>query len=59
MNRISWQQQLLDITKEKMISTIPEAEPLGPSKLLDVMVIVDMVLNRQDCCSYYYGGTIY
>jgi hypothetical protein len=25
----------------------------------DLMVIIDMALNRQDCCSYYYGGVIY
>lgn len=41
----SWQQQLLDITGEKIISTIPEAEPLGPSKLLDVMVIAPCTGN--------------
>ncbi len=35
----SWQKQLLEITGEKLITSIPEAEPLGPSKLLDVMVI--------------------
>ncbi|MGZ0049700.1 dipicolinate synthase subunit B [Brevibacillus gelatini] len=35
----SWQQQLKDLTGEELISTIPQAEPLGPSKLLDVMVI--------------------
>ena len=26
--------------------------------ILDVMVIIDMALNRQDCCSYYYAGVI-
>lgn len=41
----SWQQQLLDITRENIISTIPEAEPLGPSKLLDVMVIAPCTGN--------------
>lgn len=35
----SWQQKIMEITGEKLISTIPEAEPLGPSKLIDVMVI--------------------
>ncbi|MGD8191072.1 dipicolinate synthase subunit B [Brevibacillus ginsengisoli] len=40
-----WQQMLLDITGEKIISTIPEAEPLGPSKLLDVMVIAPCTGN--------------
>jgi len=35
----SWQQQLRELTGEELISTIPQAEPLGPSKLLDVMLI--------------------
>ncbi|MET3288550.1 UNVERIFIED_CONTAM: dipicolinate synthase subunit B [Brevibacillus sp. OAP136] len=35
----SWQQKLRDLTGEELISTIPAAEPLGPTKLLDVMVI--------------------
>ncbi|RNB77376.1 dipicolinate synthase subunit B [Brevibacillus panacihumi] len=35
----SWQQQIKEITGEELISTIPQAEPLGPSKLLDVMLI--------------------
>jgi dipicolinate synthase subunit B len=34
-----WQQQLIDITGNAIITSIPEAEPLGPSKKLDVMVI--------------------
>lgn len=41
----SWQKQLVDITGEKLITTIPEAEPLGPSKLLDVMVIAPCTGN--------------
>jgi dipicolinate synthase subunit B len=41
----SWQKQLVDITGEKIISTIPEAEPLGPSKLLDLMVIAPCTGN--------------
>ncbi|WP_139488929.1 dipicolinate synthase subunit B [Brevibacillus dissolubilis] len=40
-----WQKQLLEITGEKIISTIPEAEPLGPSKLFDVMVIAPCTGN--------------
>lgn len=40
-----WQQQLYDITGEKIISTIAEAEPLGPSKLFDVMVIAPCTGN--------------
>lgn len=35
----SWQQKIKDLTGEELISTIPQAEPLGPSKLLDVMLI--------------------
>ncbi|TRY26743.1 dipicolinate synthase subunit B [Brevibacillus sp. LEMMJ03] len=35
----SWQRKLVEITGETLITSIPEAEPLGPSKLLDVMVI--------------------
>ncbi len=41
----SWQKQLVEITGEQIISTIPEAEPLGPSKLLDVMVIAPCTGN--------------
>jgi dipicolinate synthase subunit B len=40
-----WQKQLVEITGEKIISTIPEAEPLGPSKLFDVMVIAPCTGN--------------
>jgi len=41
----SWQKQLTEITGEKLITSIPEAEPLGPSKLLDVMVIAPCTGN--------------
>lgn len=40
-----WQQQLKDITGNELISTIVEAEPLGPSKLLDVMIIAPCTGN--------------
>jgi dipicolinate synthase subunit B len=40
-----WQQQLKDITGNEIISTIVEAEPLGPSKLLDVLVIAPCTGN--------------
>ncbi len=33
--------------------------PDGVINILDVMVIIDMALNRQDCCSFYYKGIIY
>ena len=34
-------------------------EPDGVINVLDVMVLIDMALDRQDCCSYYYLGQIY
>lgn len=40
-----WQKQLKEITGNDMISTIVEAEPLGPSKLLDVLVIAPCTGN--------------
>ena len=33
--------------------------PDGSINILDIMVIIDMALNRQDCCSFYYQGIIY
>jgi hypothetical protein len=27
--------------------------------ILDIMVLIDMALNRQDCCSFFYQGIIY
>ncbi|CAH0119865.1 MULTISPECIES: dipicolinate synthase subunit B [unclassified Paenibacillus] len=41
----SWQKQLKEITGNDIISSIVEAEPLGPSKLLDVMVIAPCTGN--------------
>lgn len=40
-----WQQQLKDITGNELISTIVQAEPLGPSKLLDILVIAPCTGN--------------
>lgn len=40
-----WQKQLKDITGNDIISTIVDAEPLGPSKLMDVMVIAPCTGN--------------
>lgn len=40
-----WQKQLKEITGNDMISTIVEAEPLGPSKLLDVLVVAPCTGN--------------
>ena len=40
--------------------TPPNCDPPdGTIDVGDLMVIIDMALNRQDCCSYYYGGVIY
>jgi len=33
--------------------------PDGAIDILDIMVLIDMALNRQDCCSFYYTGVIY
>lgn len=40
-----WQKQLIEITGNDIISTIVDAEPLGPSKLLDVMVVAPCTGN--------------
>jgi dipicolinate synthase subunit B len=40
-----WQKQLKDITGNDIISTIVDAEPLGPSKKLDVVVIAPCTGN--------------
>ena len=36
-----WLRKIRDITDENMITSIPEAEPIGPKKLLDCMVGVE------------------
>jgi len=41
----NWQKQLKEITGNDTISTIVEAEPLGPSKLLDILVIAPCTGN--------------
>lgn len=35
----SWQQKIREITGENIIASIPDAEPLGPAKTFDLMVI--------------------
>lgn len=40
-----WQEKLLEITGNEIISTIVQAEPLGPSKQLDVLVIAPCTGN--------------
>lgn len=41
----NWQKQLKEITGNEIISSIVDAEPLGPSKLLDVMLIAPCTGN--------------
>ncbi|MCS7461840.1 dipicolinate synthase subunit B [Paenibacillus doosanensis] len=41
----NWQQQLKEITGNDIIASIVDAEPLGPSKLLDVLVIAPCTGN--------------
>jgi len=33
--------------------------PDGVIDILDILVLMDMSLNRQDCCTFYYTGIIY
>jgi len=33
--------------------------PDGTINILDIMVLIDSALNRQDCCSFFYQGIIY
>ena len=33
--------------------------PDGDINILDIMVLIDMALNRQDCCTFYYTGVMY
>jgi hypothetical protein len=33
--------------------------PDGVINILDIMVLIDMALDRQDCCTYFYSGIIY
>jgi dipicolinate synthase subunit B len=40
-----WQKKIRDMTGNDIISTIVDAEPLGPSKLLDVLVIAPCTGN--------------
>lgn len=42
---IDWQKTLREITGKDAISTIVDAEPLGPSKLLDVLVVAPCTGN--------------
>jgi dipicolinate synthase subunit B len=41
----NWQKQLKEITGNDIITSIVDAEPLGPSKLLDVLVIAPCTGN--------------
>jgi dipicolinate synthase subunit B len=41
-NAADWKKQLCDITGNEIVQTIVDAEPLGPKRPLDVMVIAPM-----------------
>jgi dipicolinate synthase subunit B len=40
-----WLNQIKEITPEPIISTVPEAEPIGPKKMLDCLVIAPCTGN--------------
>lgn len=42
---VDWQKKLKEITGNDIIASIVDAEPLGPSKRLDIMVIAPMTGN--------------
>lgn len=42
---VHWQKLLREVTGNEIISSIVQAEPLGPSKLLDVLVIAPLTGN--------------
>ncbi len=41
----SWRTQIEEICGQKIVSTVVEAEPIGPKKLLDVMIIAPCTGN--------------
>lgn len=40
-----WQQRFKELTKKEIIHTIKEAEPIGPKKLLDILVVAPCTGN--------------
>lgn len=42
---IHWQRRLKEITENQIIHTIPQAEPIGPKKLLDALIIAPCTGN--------------
>jgi dipicolinate synthase subunit B len=40
-----WKNELRQLTGNELITTIPEAEPLGPSKIMDVMIVAPLTGN--------------
>ena len=48
------------IRAEVPTGTPPQChDPDGEIDIFDVMVIINLALDSQDCCSYYYKGVIY
>ncbi len=44
-NPDKWKKQMLDITGNDLITTIPEAEPIGPQQLFDIIVVAPCTGN--------------
>lgn len=42
---VYWQRRLKEITDNQIIHTIPQAEPIGPKKLLDALIIAPCTGN--------------
>jgi dipicolinate synthase subunit B len=40
-----WKQKFMEITKKELIETIPDAEPIGPKKMFDCVVIAPCTGN--------------
>ncbi|GAB6098832.1 dipicolinate synthase subunit B [Halanaerocella petrolearia] len=40
-----WQEKVVDITGNEPITTIPEAEPIGPQELLDILIVAPCTGN--------------
>jgi dipicolinate synthase subunit B len=42
---VYWQKRLKEITEKQIIHTIPQAEPIGPKKLLDALIVAPCTGN--------------
>ena len=50
-----FRKEIEEITRNKIIHTIQDAEPIGPKEMTDVMVIApcSRKYNGKTCCRYY------